>query len=133
MKTFAGQGGSYPMIVQAGSGDLIITGSNTFANFSATTYPSTITFQAGSTQTFSNFSVSGTAGNLVTLNSTSSGTQFNLSKSSGSVTRTYLSLQDSNATGGATWTANLSTFGTNVTGWLGGVVTAVTSRFMAFF
>jgi len=65
-----------------------------------------------------NFNVSGTAGNLVTLQSTTSGTQFTLSKASGTVSRDYLSIKDSNATGGATWYAGAnSTNVSNNSGW----------------
>ena len=65
------------------------------------------------------FTASGTAGNLLTLQSSSSGSQFTLSKSSGTVLVGYLSIQDSNAIGGAQWRAGTtSTFVSNVTGWL---------------
>jgi hypothetical protein len=80
---------------------------------------STITFEAGSTTTVTNFTLAGTDGNLVTIKSTVLGTQFTLSKSSGTVTANYLAIQDSNATGGAYWDAlngtNLN-LGNN-TGW----------------
>ena len=72
---------------------------------------STITFEAGSVTTVANFTLAGTAGNLVTINSTVPGTRFILSKSSGTVTANYLVIQDSQATGGAYWDA---TNGTNI-------------------
>lgn len=71
----------------------------------------TITFEAGSTTTVTNFTLAGSAGNLTTINSTVPGTRFILSKSSGTVTANYLRIQDSQATGGAYWDA---TNGTNV-------------------
>jgi hypothetical protein len=74
-------------------------------------FPATISFEAGSTTTVTNFTLAGAAGNLVTINSTISGTRFNLSKASGTVTANYLAIQDSNATGGAYWDA---TNGTNI-------------------
>jgi hypothetical protein len=66
----------------------------------------------------SNFSLAGTAGNLVTINSSTPGTQFTLSKSSGTVNAQFLAIQDSNATGGAIWNALFSTNLGNNTGWI---------------
>jgi hypothetical protein len=133
-KTFDGGGGSYGTLVQAGAGALTVSGNNTFADIQATTRPSTLTFTAGTTQTCTAFTLSGTLGNLVTINSTSGGTQATLSKSSGTVTANYLSLQDTNATGGATWNSLVgSTVVSNVTGWVTSLVSFVKSRFMAFF
>jgi len=100
---------------------------------------STITFAAGSTTTVTAFTLSGSAGNLVTINSSVPGTQFTLVKSSGTVTANYLQIQDSNATGGAYWDASN---GTNVdllnnSGWdfigVPPTPTAVNGQFMAFF
>ena len=77
-KTFAGGGLTYGTINQGGAGALTISGNNTFSNISNTVQPTTITFTAGSTTTVNSFNVNGTSGNLVTLNSSSAGTQFNL-------------------------------------------------------
>jgi autotransporter-associated beta strand protein len=137
-KTFAGGSGSYGSLVQAGAGILTISGSNALANISATTQPSTITCTAGTTQTLANFTLSGTLGNLVTINSSTAGTQFTLSKTSGTVAPNYLSIKDSNAIGGATWNAyniaGTNTDAGNNTGWI--LISAtppVTGQFMAFF
>ena len=132
-KTFTGDGGSYGTLVQAGTGVLTISGSNTFTDIQATTIPSTITFTAGTTQTLSNFTLSGTAGNLVTINSTVSGTAFNLSKSSGTVTVNYLSIRDSNVTGGAYWVTTTSTFVSNNTGWNVVPSVPINGQFFTFF
>jgi hypothetical protein len=97
-----------------------ILGSNTFNNITNSAQPSAVTFGAGTTQTVSNFGLSGTAGNLVTINSNTTGTQFNLSKSSGLINASYLAIQDSNATGGATWRALVANGNVdlgNNTGW----------------
>jgi hypothetical protein len=132
-KTFAGGGGGYGTLVQAGAGVLSITGNNSFTDIQATTRPSTIRFGASTIQTLSNFTLSGTAGNLVTINSLTSGTQFNLSKSSGTVTVDYLSITDSNVTGGAYWGTTTSTFVSNNTGWNVVLSVAINGQFMAFF
>ena len=131
-KTFPGGGGQYGILRQAGAGALTITGSNNFLDIQATSIPSTIIFTAGTTQTLSDFTLSGTDGsNLVTMQSTVSGTQYYLSKATGTVTVNYLSIQDSNVTGGATWTTTTSTFVSNNNGWnLGGTPTY---HFFAFF
>jgi hypothetical protein len=80
-KTFAGGGVTYPYTLnQGGAGTLTITGANQFANISNTTQPATITFPSSTTTSVQNFTVSGTSGNLVTLNSSTPGTQFTLAK-----------------------------------------------------
>jgi hypothetical protein len=134
-KTFAGGGATYPTLNQGGAGALTISGNNSFDDLTATTRPSTITFTISTTQTFTAFTLSGTAGNLVTINSTSAGTQATLSKSSGAVSVGYLSIRDSAATGGATWQAGAtSTNVSNNTGWVfGGVIYTAGGLFFAFF
>jgi hypothetical protein len=132
-KTFAGGNGSYGTLVQAGAGALTISGSNAFADIQATTRPSTITFTAGTTQSLSNFTLSGTTGNLVTINSTTAGTQYTLTKSNGTVSVNYLSIQDSNVTGGAYWGTTTSTFVSNNTGWNLAPPSSINGQFMAFF
>jgi hypothetical protein len=80
-KTFAGGGATYPYTLnQGGAGTLTITGANQFADISNTLEPCTITFPSSTTTSVQNFTVSGTSGNLVTLNSSTPGTQFTLAK-----------------------------------------------------
>ena len=135
-KTFAGGGATYPTLNQGGAGALTISGNNSFADLTATTRPSTITFTISTTQTFTNFTLSGTAGNLVTINSSSAGTQASLSKTSGTVSVGFLSIRDSNATGGAGWYAGTtSTNVSNNTGWIFTAPSGYTAGglFFAFF
>jgi hypothetical protein len=91
---------------------------------------STITFTAGTTTTVTSFTLAGTTGNLVTINSTVPGTQFTLYDDSGTVNASYLQIQDSNATGNAVWNAlnGTNTNSGNNTGW-----NWVGGAFMAFF
>jgi hypothetical protein len=117
-KTFAGGGLTYYNLNQGGAGTLTISGSNTFNNITNSTQPATVTFTAGTTQTVSAFGLSGTAGNLITINSTTPGSQFTLSDASGTINAQYLSIRDSNATGGAVWNALSSTNLGNNTGWI---------------
>jgi hypothetical protein len=117
-KTFAGGGVTYYNLNQGGAGALTISGSNTFNNITNSTQPATVTFTAGTTQTVSAFGLSGTAGNLITINSTTPGSQFTLSDASGTINAQYLSIRDSNATGGAVWNALYSTNLGNNTGWI---------------
>jgi hypothetical protein len=77
-KTFAGGGKTYYRLNQGGAGILTITGANTFHDITNTTQPATITFPASTTTTVSNFSARGTSGNLISLRSSSPGTQFTL-------------------------------------------------------
>jgi hypothetical protein len=123
-KILVGGGLTYYNIIHgpAGAGGLstlTITGANTFNDITTNNRPCTIVFPAGLTQTLANFTLSGTAGNLVTIQSSVSGTQFTLSKSSGAVNVDYMAIKDSNVTGGAVFTANNSVNNGNNTGWLG--------------
>lgn len=119
-KTFVGGGSTYNCkLNQGGAGTLDITGSNTFNDIGNTTQPASVTFTAGSTNTFSNFSLSGTSGNLITIGSQTAASH-TLSKSSGTVSVSFCSISRSNATGGAAWqsyTPNGNVDGGNNTGW----------------
>jgi hypothetical protein len=126
-KTFAGGGANYGAFTlnQGGAGRLTISGSNTFANISNSynaTGATSIRFTSGTTQTVSNFTAEGTSGKVLTIDSTTPATAATLSKASGTVSVSYVSLQDSTATGGATWNAN-SNSSTNVSGNTGWVFT----------
>ena len=95
---------------------------NIFNTISTSAQPCNLTFYAGITCTVTNFNVLGTAGNNIVLMSTTAGARFSLSKSSGTVSVDYVSIQDSNATGGAAWYAG--THSTNVSNNLGWTFTA---------
>ena len=119
-KTFAGGAKTWPTLNQGGAGALTIQQSNGFANITDTVQPATVTLTAGTTQTVDAFSLAGTAGNLITLNSSSAGVQATLSDSSGVVSVSFVSIQDINATGGAVWNAYSSSGNIdagNNTGW----------------
>ena len=121
-KTFVGGGSTYNCVLQqAGAGALTITGSNSFFDLQATVagQPSSILFTAATTTTLTNFTLSGTAGNLVTIGSVTAASH-TLSKSSGTVDVNYLSISRSTAQGGATWrayTVNGNVDGGNNLGW----------------
>ena len=119
-KTFVGGGSTYNCTLSNdGAGALTISGSNTFTTVANGVQPTAFTFTSSTTTTLTNWNVSGTSGNLVTIISSTAGTAATLSKSSGTVSANYLSLKDSTATGGATWYAGANS--TNVsgnTGWL---------------
>jgi hypothetical protein len=116
-KTFAGGGGSFPTLNQGGSGALTITGTNTFYNITNTTQPVSVTFTAATTTTFKYFSLTGNAGNLVTITSATAANH-TLSMSSGVANTQYMSISRSTATGGAGWIAATSTNGANNAGWV---------------
>jgi hypothetical protein len=104
-----------------GTGAILITGSNSITNWTGAG-PRTFTLTTGTTQTVTNWNVNGTAGNLVTIQSSSSGVSAALSKASGTVSADYLSLKDSAAAGGASWYAGANS--TNVSGNTGWIFTA---------
>ena len=120
-KTFAGGGGNYSGITvdNAGAGALVVTGSNAIGTLSNSVQPTTFSFTAGTTQTITNWSVSGTLGNLVTIQSATAASH-TLSKSTGTVSADYLTISRSTATSsGATWYAGAnSTDGSNNSGWV---------------
>lgn len=119
-KTFSGGGKTFNVLNQGGAGNLTIAQSNTFANITNTVQPATIRLTASTTQTVSAFSVSGTSGNLITLDTTVAGTQATLSDPSGLVSVSFCSIKDINATGGAFWqayTVNGNVDGGNNLGW----------------
>ena len=129
---------TYPTINNGGAGALKVGDSNsTFLNLTNTVQPTTFTFDSGTTNYFTNFPISGTAGNLVTLGASGTGTH-TLSKASGTVSVSYCSISDSNATGGATWLASVTNGnvdGGNNTGWNFAAIVAAGAYigFFAFF
>jgi hypothetical protein len=118
-KTFVGGGSTFNCTLnQGGAGALTVTGSNTFSNITNTVQPASVLFTFNTTSTFTNFSLSGTAGNLISIASTGF-SNFTLSKSSGTVSSDYLSITRSTATGGAAWYAGAnSTDVLNNSGWI---------------
>lgn len=123
-KTFIGGGSVFNCRLYAtGSGNLTVTGSNTFADIDNSRAGPAISvlFAAGSTNTFAAFSMSGTASFQHTIGSATPGSTFTLSKASGTVSVSYCTISDSIATGGATWnafTTNGNVDGGNNTGWV---------------
>lgn len=103
----------------SGTGTFIIQGSNIFNDFKVDTPPHIIQFINGTTTTVNTFTVNGTAGNLMTLESDTT-SAFNLIKSGGGVISSdYLSIIYSTATPESTWYAGAhSTDGGNNTGWI---------------
>jgi len=122
-KTFAAATGvTYNCTLEIGNtGTLTITGGSTFNNITNSTQPATVRFTAGTTTTFNNFNLNGTAGNLITISSATAATH-TLSKASGTVSCNYLSITNSIATGGASWYAGANS--TNVSGNTGWIFTA---------
>jgi hypothetical protein len=118
-KTFVGGTSTYNCTLNnGGAGALTISASNTFTTLANSVQPTSFLFTAGTTQTVTNWNISGTPGNLVTIGSPTAASH-TLSKASGTVSADYLSISFSTATGGATWYAGAnSTDGGNNTGWI---------------
>jgi len=118
-KTFAGGGKIYNNIwfTGAGTGNFILTGSNTFNDFRVDTPPHTIQFTAGINTTVTTFTVSGIAGNLMTIGSVTAATHTLTKAGGGTITCDYCSISYSNATPVTTWYATNSTNGGTNTGW----------------
>ena len=133
-KTFAGGGLTYNNLSFGGTSlnqTFAITGANTFAALVSTkTNAWTLTLPASTTTTVRGWSIAGTLGNVVTLNSSTAGTQATLTLSGGGVISSdYLSIQDSAATPSTTWYAGAnSTNVSNNTGWIFTVPPTVVSN-----
>lgn len=117
--TFAGGNRTYYVLYNdvANALGLTVTGSNTFNTIASTANTRRMTFTAGTTTTVTNFNLNGTSSQNVDLYSTTS-SPFTLSKSSGTVDVSYLRINYSTATGGATWNATSSTDLGGNTGWV---------------
>lgn len=108
-----------------GTSTLTFTGSNTFNTLSSTkTVAHTILFTASTTNTFTNFNINGTAGNIVTISSVSTSSHTLAKAGGGTVTVDYASISRSTATPTLTWLATNSTDGGNNSGWYFGAFPA---------
>ncbi len=120
-KIFAGGSQTYNNIWMAGGGNYQINGSNTFKNFKVDNPPHVIYFNGSSTTTVESLTVSGTPGNLNIFKNTSDGKAWTINDASGQNILDYVSIQDSIATGGATFQAlNSINLGSNM-GWIFGI------------
>jgi hypothetical protein len=121
--TFAGGSATYfnlSLTGVTGTGALTITGANRFNTLSSLrTGNYTITLPAGQTTIANAWLISGSSAttNFVTLNSSAVGTRATLSIASGTIDPIYARIQDSAATGGATFNATLASNLGNNTGW----------------
>lgn len=125
--TFSGGGKTYNNIWWsrgASTASNTIAGSNTFADFKDDgSVAHSILFTAGTTQTVTTFTVSGTSGNLITINSTTTGTHALVKAGGGTISRDYLNIQHSVATPSSTWYAGLNSTNNQATetagsGWI---------------
>lgn len=102
---WANSGGSFThnsgtVILNNAGNDALITGSHTFNNFSVTTANKNVNFTAGTTQTVNGtLTLTGSSGNLITLRSSSGGSQWNLNVA-GSSSVDYVDVKDSDASSG---------------------------------
>jgi len=111
-------------VTSGGSGILTINGSGTFTGLAISgTRTKSIKFDAPKTTTITTPTFfSGVSGGVITIASTTASTAATISCASGTVSSDYLSLQDSTATGGASFYAGANS--TDVSGNTGWVFTA---------
>lgn len=81
------------------------TTSANYGNLTTTVRPLTVNFTAGQTFGFVNFGITGTAGNLVTLQTTTAGTRAFISAPYQTINMSYNSIKDLYFEGGAYWIA----------------------------
>lgn len=104
---------------------LTISADTTFSGVFSVIGPGVLRMVAGKTLTFGGMPVlQGTsAAAQLTIDTATPGSAATFSKASGTVVAEAVSLVDNTATGGATWQYNGdSTVGTNVTGWVAGLI-----------
>ncbi|MEI6849452.1 MAG: choice-of-anchor tandem repeat GloVer-containing protein, partial [archaeon] len=125
--TFAGGGGTFNNIWFArgtSTASNTISGNNTFKDFKDNgSIAHSILFTTGSTQHVTTFTVSGTAGNLISINSTDTGTHALVKDGGGTISSDYLNIQHSVATPSSTWYAGLNStnnqsVSTSGSGWI---------------
>lgn len=117
--TFAGGGSAYWNIWNATTSTSILTisGSNTFNDIKINP-GRTQKFTAGTTQTVSSLTTTGTLSNPVQMTSTSGGTQWTLT-SSNACSADFIYLTDANATGSGSFTAGVNSRSiSHNTGWI---------------
>lgn len=139
---FAGGGKTYGTLWfdrGVGAGSITISGSNTFTEFKDTgTAAHSLLFTAGTTQTIGTWTVSGSSGNVITIDSTTT-TNFNLVKTGGGQTSSdWLAIANSTVTPTSTWCAgaNSTDGGGGNSGWYFQacpIVAASTFKFWQFF
>lgn len=120
--TFAGGGVTYNNLRISGSTGasvISITGNNTFTSITSTkTNAYTLRFPASGTTTIGAWNVSGSSGNIVTVDSSSAGTRANLTKTGGGlIVSNFVSVKDSNASPASTFYAVNSTNAGNNVNW----------------
>jgi hypothetical protein len=136
---FDGGGLTYNNLTIGGntaSSVLSLSGSNTFNTLSSTnTVAHTIAFEASTTNTFTNFNINGTAGNVVTIGTFFTAASHTLAKAGGgTVTVDYASISYSTANPTLTWLATNSTDGGNNSGWyFGSFPSPSTGTFLLLF
>lgn len=113
--TFAGGSKTYNVVNRTGGGNLVITGANTFTTVATNLLPITVTFPSGATQTITNFNISGTSGNTVTINSSTSGTKATILRPDYAVVSvSHCNIKDIYASEGAYWEAYTTNGNTNL-------------------
>jgi hypothetical protein len=113
--TFAGGGKTYNIINRTGGGNLVITGANTFTTIVTNLLPITVTFPSSTTQTITNFNISGTSGNVVTINSSTSGSKATIARPSYAVVSvSHCTIKDIYASEGAYWESYSTNGNTNL-------------------
>lgn len=91
-QTFRGGGLSFPELIITTASTVTIFGNNEFVDISNTAQPCTVSFEANTTNTFDNFSLSGTSGNLVTIYSNSTLSPFYLQTNGNDVNVSFCSI-----------------------------------------
>lgn len=128
-KTFSGGSKIYYNLLIEGLSSCTYNflGSNTFNDFSSLkTIAFNLLFSAGTTTTVTTFGVNGSAGNLVTLSSTTAANHTLTKSGGGTITCNYLIISRSTATPVLTWYAVNCINGGNNSGWNGFVTDGFT-------
>lgn len=133
-RTFTGGGLTYNNLNIGGSTGVSSTqiiDSNTFGTISSTkTVAYTIRFTSGTTTTVANWTAVGSAGNIITIASSTAATHTLTKTGGGTILTDYMSISNSTATPASTWYATNSTDGGGNSGWTFGSVPSPNFFFM---
>ncbi len=113
--TFSGGGKTYNNLII--NGTTTVSGSNTFAALTVNA-SKTLILTAGTTQTVTTLTATGESDQIITIQSSSSGTAATISQATGTVNAKWCTIKDSTVTGGATFNAYFSTNVSGNTGWV---------------
>lgn len=121
-RNFYGGNKTYKTLQMAGTQTVVIYNSNTFETLTSDVAgPNTLTFESGTTNTFTQFLATGASTRTLTIRATTPGSAATLVRNNGNVNIDYTDIQDSTVSGTSVWYAGANSVNSgNNTGWVFG-------------